>query len=134
MAPGGSTHWKRYEPLQAPIAQHRWATGVLFDNVTKMNKPDPRDSFFSPIFRSGTGQVYWNSEGILGLYNASMEMNRKFGTTRPDNRRGRGARVEEIESLYLQQLEDRLGKETVTALQAKMLTQAELSETAQKTE
>lgn len=129
MGPGGSNHWKQYQPLESGIPQHRWATGVLYDNVSEVNKPDPRESFFSPILRSGTGQVYWNCEGILGLYNASLEMNRDFGTFRPDNRRGRGGRVPDPDSLYLQQLEDRLGKEAVESVQTGLLSREELSET-----
>ncbi|MEP3422392.1 MAG: hypothetical protein ABJN35_11700 [Erythrobacter sp.] len=106
---------------------HRWATGTLFDNVKdSLLRVQNRTTSGSGHGWAGAQQLLWNSElDEYVLQTPPFAMNwavgivgtRIDGSFSPDEADGIiesvGTRVA-VRSLYLQQLEDRLGSQAVT--------------------
>ncbi|WP_337661303.1 hypothetical protein [Erythrobacter sp. Alg231-14] len=106
---------------------HRWATGTLFDNVKdSLLRVQNRTTSGSGHGWAGAQQLLWNSElDEYVLQTPPFAMNwavgivgtRIDGSFSPDEADGiiesAGTRVA-VRSLYLQQLEDRLGNQAVT--------------------
>jgi hypothetical protein len=104
---------------------HRWSVGGLYDNVTADMAIQDRQWMGTGHGWAGANYVVWNSEGSLVCQQPPTAQNFAIGFV---GRKGNGAferpagwweaegRHVEPRSLYLQQLEDRLGKTAVQNL------------------
>ena len=103
----------------------RWSVGGLYDNVTAQMAIQDRQSMGSGHGWAGANYVVWNSDGSLVCQQPPTAQNFAIGFTgkktkgafeRPDGFwESPGAHVEP-RSLYLRQLEDRLGQAAVKAI------------------
>ncbi|MEH7384936.1 discoidin domain-containing protein [Bacillus sp. JJ1521] len=114
--------YNRSEPHQ------RWATGGLFDNVTGNANAMDRANYGTGHGWAGANFVFWNHTGNLAVQQPPTAQNYAIGLigerqegdfkTTPDNLREDGyweveGRHVEPRSLYLQQLQDRLGSKAI---------------------
>ncbi|MGH7494767.1 MAG: hypothetical protein ACREOO_20540 [bacterium] len=104
-------------------AHHRWSTGGLFDNVHANLRVEDRQYLGTGHGWAGANYVLWNCEGTLVCQKPPTAQNYAIGHVGPEaepNFHGKekghweshGQHVTP-ESLYLKQLEDRLGKRAV---------------------
>ena len=107
---------------------HRWSVGGLYDNVKAKIAFQDRQWMGSGHGWSGANYVAWNCEGTLVAQKPPTANNWAIGFVgekekgafeRPDGTWESLGKHVEPRSLYLKQLEDRLGKEAVANLSAK---------------
>ncbi len=90
---------------------HRWAMGILYDNVSGGFFIAPDRRRYGNHGYAGAQIVFWNGFGYkLGLAQPPTARNYSFGFSSSKGKKDESAKPR---SLYLQQLEERLGKTAV---------------------
>jgi hypothetical protein len=118
-----STATKAYANSEA---HHRWSTGGLFDNIHANLRVEDRQYLGTGHGWAGANYVMWNCEGNLVCQKPPTAQNYAIGHVGPEAEpnfprrekgywESHGVHVEP-KSLYLTQLEDRLGKDALTQI------------------